>query len=72
MNNSEDPLPWPREAEDVVVALEVLGPPAELGPPEVLLLELALLDHRPHGAVQHVDPPRQRRDEVPRSLWNNF
>ena len=56
--------PWPRETEDVVVALEGFDAVLELFAPEVGLLELALLDHGAHGTVQHQDPPGQRRNQV--------
>ena len=56
--------PWPRQTEDVIVALEVLGDPFELLPPEVGLLEVALLDHGPHGTVQDQDPLGERGYKV--------
>ena len=52
------------QGEEVVVPLEIAGPVGEPLAPVVPLTQLVALDHRPHGPIQHQDPPREERLEL--------
>lgn len=53
-----------REYEQIVVSLKLLGMVLEPLAPELRLVELVLLDHGSHGAVEYVDAARERRSQV--------
>jgi hypothetical protein len=53
-----------REVQVLVAALE-------RGAAEILGREIARLDHRSHGAVEHEDALAERRHEARATLWNS-